>query len=97
MVGGEARHPLEHEGHGRRLAPVVTNERIDAMIAAAMRRGALAAKACGAGGGGCLAVLGGAEAGMAFRLDPAGLIVEGSCELRDARCEPEDAPDRSCS
>jgi D-glycero-alpha-D-manno-heptose-7-phosphate kinase len=60
----------------RRLAPVVTNERIDAMIEAAREGGALAAKACGAGGGGCLAILGGDHPSIAFRLDPEGLSVE---------------------
>ena len=41
----------------RELAPVVSNERIEELIAAAMDAGALAAKVCGAGGGGCLAVI----------------------------------------
>ena len=38
----------------RKLSPVVTNERIDAMVGQAREAGALAAKVCGAGGGGCL-------------------------------------------
>jgi D-glycero-alpha-D-manno-heptose-7-phosphate kinase len=41
----------------RRLAPVVTDRKIDAMIGAARRAGARAAKVCGAGGGGCLVLL----------------------------------------
>jgi D-glycero-alpha-D-manno-heptose-7-phosphate kinase len=41
----------------RRLAPVVTNEKIEAIIAAARGAGARAAKICGAGGGGCLVIL----------------------------------------
>ncbi len=41
----------------RRLAPVVTNEKIEAMVDAARRAGARAAKICGAGGGGCLVLL----------------------------------------
>jgi len=45
----------------RKLAPEVTNARVDAIEAAARGAGALAAKICGAGGGGCLALL--AEAG----------------------------------
>jgi D-glycero-alpha-D-manno-heptose-7-phosphate kinase len=41
----------------KRLAPAVSNARIEAVEAAARGAGALAAKICGAGGGGCLAVL----------------------------------------
>ncbi len=41
----------------RRLSPVVTNERIDAMVEQARHRGARAAKICGAGGGGCLVLV----------------------------------------
>jgi len=41
----------------RRLAPAVTNARVDALAAAARDAGALAAKVCGAGGGGCMVVL----------------------------------------
>jgi D-glycero-alpha-D-manno-heptose-7-phosphate kinase len=49
---------LDEEWRARRtLAPVVSNERIEALIAAARRAGALAAKVCGAGGGGCIAML----------------------------------------
>jgi len=49
---------LDEEWRARRtLAPVVSNERIEALIAAAREAGALAAKVCGAGGGGCIALL----------------------------------------
>lgn len=41
----------------KRLAPGVTTPRIDALIDAAIGAGALAAKVCGAGGGGCVMVL----------------------------------------
>ena len=41
----------------RRLAPVVSNTRIESMIAAARDAGALGAKICGAGGGGCMVVV----------------------------------------
>jgi len=41
----------------RRLAPVVTNEKIEAIIGAARRAGARAAKICGAGGGGCMVLV----------------------------------------
>ncbi|MHC4955001.1 MAG: GHMP family kinase ATP-binding protein [Planctomycetota bacterium] len=47
---------LDDEWQARRtLAPVVSNERIEALIAAARGAGALAGKVCGAGGGGCIA------------------------------------------
>ena len=38
----------------KRLAPGVTTPEIDAIMAAALRAGALATKICGAGGGGCM-------------------------------------------
>jgi D-glycero-alpha-D-manno-heptose-7-phosphate kinase len=41
----------------RRLSPAVTNERLDALAFAARGAGALAAKVCGAGGGGCMVIL----------------------------------------
>ncbi len=41
----------------RRLSPAVTNERLDALALAATGAGALAAKVCGAGGGGCMVIL----------------------------------------
>lgn len=41
----------------KRLADGVTNERIDGLIAAAREKGALAAKICGAGGGGCMVLV----------------------------------------
>ena len=46
---------LDDEWNARRtLAPVVSNERIESLIAAAKGAGALAGKVCGAGGGGCI-------------------------------------------
>ena len=41
----------------RRLAPVIATPAIDRAISAAIAAGAWGAKACGAGGGGCVAVL----------------------------------------
>jgi D-glycero-alpha-D-manno-heptose-7-phosphate kinase len=41
----------------RKLSPAVTNARLDGLAAAAVGAGALAAKVCGAGGGGCMVVL----------------------------------------
>lgn len=74
----------------KRLAPGVTTPEIDAMLDAARRAGALAGKACGAGGGGCLFCFGQPEAVPAirdalasagaklldFRIEEQGLIVE---------------------
>jgi D-glycero-alpha-D-manno-heptose-7-phosphate kinase len=80
----------------RRLSPSVTNARLDALAEAARGAGALAAKVCGAGGGGCMVVLAPdagdgplrkriGEAGgnpLAFRPDPDGLRIhdEGARE-----------------
>ncbi len=71
----------------RRLSPAVTNARLDALADAARGAGALAAKVCGAGGGGCMVILAPdaadgslreriGEAGgnpLVFRPDPQGL------------------------
>ena len=43
--------------HRRRNCPTITTETIDKLVRAARRKGAVAAKACGAGGGGCVLVL----------------------------------------
>ncbi len=49
---------LDDEWQARRaLAPIVSNERIEAILAAGKNAGALAGKVCGAGGGGCLVLL----------------------------------------
>lgn len=73
---------LDAEWNARRaLAPVVSNARIEQCIADARRNGALAAKICGAGGGGCLALLvedaGGFRGGLPFRPDPCGVTAAG--------------------
>jgi D-glycero-alpha-D-manno-heptose-7-phosphate kinase len=54
---GVARALAEEWDNRRRLAPGVTTPEIEALIAAAARAGATAAKICGAGGGGCLVCL----------------------------------------
>lgn len=51
----------------RRLAPVVSNTRIESMVAAARDAGALGAKICGAGGGGCMVVVAREDARGAIR------------------------------
>jgi D-glycero-alpha-D-manno-heptose-7-phosphate kinase len=87
----EAAKALDAEWQARRtLAPVVSNERIEAIVAAAKGAGALAAKVCGAGGGGCIAMLARPDTHAAigaavadeggamvdFALDPDGLRLE---------------------
>jgi len=52
---GAMAEALDDEWQARRtLASVVTNERIEALIAGAKQAGARAGKVCGAGGGGCI-------------------------------------------
>ena len=51
----------------RRLAPVVSSPALEEAIAGARRAGAWAAKACGAGGGGCLLILAPADKTPAVR------------------------------
>jgi D-glycero-alpha-D-manno-heptose-7-phosphate kinase len=59
---------IEEEWHNRkRLAPGVTTDAIDKLIAAATAAGASAAKVCGAGGGGCLFCYGPPERQAAIR------------------------------
>ena len=47
----------EEWSHRRRNVPTITTEVIDRLVAATRRAGALGAKACGAGGGGCVVFL----------------------------------------
>ncbi len=51
----------------KRLAPGVTTPRIDAMLDAAVKAGAVSGKVCGAGGGGCLICFGEPERTPAIR------------------------------
>lgn len=89
----EAGRQLATEWDNRKqLAPGVTTPLIDALIADAMRAGAMAAKVCGAGGGGCLfclaapdrvpAVRAALAAGGArlldFTIDTQGLIIDAA-------------------
>ncbi|MBA3335709.1 MAG: GHMP kinase, partial [Acidobacteria bacterium] len=41
--------------HRKRLSPNITTPHMDALIEKALENGAIAAKVCGAGGGGCIA------------------------------------------
>ena len=76
----------------RTLAPGVSTPRIESLVAAASKAGALASKICGAGGGGCMitlvpeekraAVYEALEAAggkiMPFEIDRQGLVVNES-------------------
>lgn len=63
--------------HRRRLAPEVSTPRVEELLAAAQEAGAWGGKVCGAGGGGCVAVLGpaSARARISRRLAEAGATV----------------------
>jgi len=56
-LDGFAQLLSENWDNQKRLHPSVTNERIDELFAIAAEAGAAGGKACGAGGGGCLAFL----------------------------------------
>ena len=56
-VGGLADALNREWGLRQQLSPVVTNDAIDALVKEARDAGALAAKICGAGGGGCLVLV----------------------------------------
>ncbi len=64
----------EHWVHQRALHPAIPTERIDAIVAAAARAGALGAKALGASGGGCVVAIAedGREDELAQALAPLG-------------------------
>jgi D-glycero-alpha-D-manno-heptose-7-phosphate kinase len=67
----------------KRLAPGVTTPGIDELIGRAMKSGAMAAKVCGAGGGGCLFVYGPPERNSAVRE----ALAAGGARLLDFRIE----------
>jgi D-glycero-alpha-D-manno-heptose-7-phosphate kinase len=69
----------------KRLAPGVTTPAIDDLIARAMRAGAVAAKVCGAGGGGCLFCYG----PPAVRDDVAAALASGGARVLEYRIEHE--------
>jgi D-glycero-alpha-D-manno-heptose-7-phosphate kinase len=86
------RYLAEEWDNRKRLAPGVTTPQIDDLISRARSAGALAAKVCGAGGGGCLFCLvaptrtaavrdalaaAGAQL-LAFRIETEGLRVDGA-------------------
>jgi D-glycero-alpha-D-manno-heptose-7-phosphate kinase len=67
----------------KRLAPGVTTPAIDDLIARSMRAGAMSAKVCGAGGGGCLFVYGPPEQNTAVRE----ALASGGARLLEYRIE----------
>jgi D-glycero-alpha-D-manno-heptose-7-phosphate kinase len=67
----------------KRLAPGVTTDTIEALIARAVRAGATAAKVCGAGGGGCLFCYGPPDARPAI----AEALAAAGARLLDYRIE----------
>jgi D-glycero-alpha-D-manno-heptose-7-phosphate kinase len=67
----------------KRLAPGVTTPAIDELIGRAMGAGAMAAKVCGAGGGGCLFVYGPPERNGALRE----ALAAGGARLLDFQIE----------
>lgn len=81
----------------KRLAPGVTTEAIDSMLAAARAAGAVGGKVCGAGGGGCLFCLGEPEDVPAIRaaLQAAGariLDFRIDCEGLQLEVHPTEMP-----
>jgi len=69
----------------KRLAPGVTTAAIDDLIVRARAAGAVAAKVCGAGGGGCLFAYGPPDAKPAI----AAALGGGGARLLDFRIESE--------
>lgn len=64
----------------KRLAPNITTPHMEALVATALGSGAVAAKVCGAGGGGCLALL--CEEGARESVESALAAQEGAEVLR---------------
>jgi D-glycero-alpha-D-manno-heptose-7-phosphate kinase len=66
--------------HRKRLSPMITTPHMDTLIETALNNGAIAAKVCGAGGGGCIAFY--CEAGAKQRVESA-LAAENGAEVLD--------------
>jgi D-glycero-alpha-D-manno-heptose-7-phosphate kinase len=71
----------EEWSHRRRLARGVTTKEIERLLSAARRLGAWGGKACGAGGGGCVAILAPAERRVHIERE---LLLSGATLLRAA-------------
>jgi D-glycero-alpha-D-manno-heptose-7-phosphate kinase len=74
----------EEWSHRRKNAPGITTPLIDRLIAATRRAGAMGAKVCGAGGGGCVIFL--VERGAKERVS--GIIAREGAEVLDVRVAP---------
>ncbi len=70
----------------KRLAPTITTPQMDALVEKALANGALAAKVCGAGGGGCIALF--CEAGRREEVERA-LAAEEGAEVLDWKLAKE--------
>src|SRR6185436_14124563 len=70
----------------KRLAPTITTPQMEALVEKALANGALAAKVCGAGGGGCIAFL--CEAGRRSEVEQA-LESEEGVEVLDWKVAKE--------
>jgi D-glycero-alpha-D-manno-heptose-7-phosphate kinase len=79
------RHIATEWNNRKRLAPRVTTDAIESLVARATAAGATAAKVCGAGGGGCLFCYGPPER----RTDIAAALAGGGARLLDFRIERE--------
>ena len=82
---GTARHLATEWENRKRLAPGVTTEGIEQLMARAAAAGATAAKVCGAGGGGCLVCL----APPGALEDVKAALAAGGARLLDFRIEHE--------
>ena len=71
--------------HRKRLAPGVSTPAIDALISRAMRAGGVAAKVCGAGGGGCLFCYGPPDRRNAIRE----ALTDGGARLLEFRIDAQ--------
>ncbi|MBI4880754.1 MAG: hypothetical protein HY812_14010 [Planctomycetes bacterium] len=91
LLAGDLRALAEAVGENwslqQRLHRAMTTSAIDALFAAARRAGAWSGKACGAGGGGCVAFL--CEPGAAARVRVA--LKAARAEVIEARIEPRGA------
>ncbi|MCA1584738.1 MAG: GHMP kinase [Acidobacteria bacterium] len=81
---GTARHLATEWDNRKRLAPRVTTPAIESLITRARAAGALAAKVCGAGGGGCLFCLAPPDRTAAVRQ----ALAAGGARLLDFHIEP---------
>jgi D-glycero-alpha-D-manno-heptose-7-phosphate kinase len=72
--------------HRKRLSPMITTPHMDDLIDTALRSGAIAAKVCGAGGGGCIAFF--CEAGSKESVSAA-LAQQPGVEVLDYRVSRE--------